>query len=299
MAGTGKTTIAYSFCEHLERTQRLAASFFCSQQLPSCRDVKIIIPAISYQLSLFSRPFQHVLSSALESNPKIHNQRLPEQFDSLILEPFHKVKNALPTSLIVVIDALDECDESEGVAQMLSVLLMHAQHLPVKFFVASRPSPNIMERMRGQDGEGVSTELRLHELERSIVQDDIKLYLTNKLQVRAQASSEDIELLAERSGVLFIYAATVVRYIESGGPARSTKRFKELLGAYLDGSSPANSDKDIDALYTTILELAINASGLNEADREEMKLVLHTVICAQEPLSVDVIAGLLGLSTLR
>src|SRR3954452_15104986 len=44
LAGTGKTTISISFCQSLAAKDILGASFFCSQQLPSCRDSRLIIP---------------------------------------------------------------------------------------------------------------------------------------------------------------------------------------------------------------------------------------------------------------
>ncbi|CAE6461520.1 unnamed protein product [Rhizoctonia solani] len=57
MAGTGKTTIAYSVCAELAAGHQLAASFFCSRLREECRNVNIIIPSIAYQLARFSRPF--------------------------------------------------------------------------------------------------------------------------------------------------------------------------------------------------------------------------------------------------
>ncbi|CAE6513217.1 unnamed protein product, partial [Rhizoctonia solani] len=57
MAGTGKTTIAYTLCQRLDANHRLGASFFCSRLLPECRDVNLIIPSIAYQLARASRPF--------------------------------------------------------------------------------------------------------------------------------------------------------------------------------------------------------------------------------------------------
>ncbi|CAE6437130.1 unnamed protein product, partial [Rhizoctonia solani] len=54
MAGTGKTTIAYSFCEWLEHTNRLGASFFCSRISSTCRSLSQIVPTIAYQLAHFS-----------------------------------------------------------------------------------------------------------------------------------------------------------------------------------------------------------------------------------------------------
>src|ERR1700750_1878551 len=51
MAGTGKTTIAYSFCELLKRNGLLAASFFCSRTLEETRDIKAVFPSIARELA--------------------------------------------------------------------------------------------------------------------------------------------------------------------------------------------------------------------------------------------------------
>ncbi|KIK59415.1 hypothetical protein GYMLUDRAFT_111311, partial [Collybiopsis luxurians FD-317 M1] len=48
MAGTGKSTIAKSMCLRLEDQHVLAGSFFCSQQIPECRDYHFIIPTLAY-----------------------------------------------------------------------------------------------------------------------------------------------------------------------------------------------------------------------------------------------------------
>ncbi|KAF8751702.1 WD40 repeat-like protein [Rhizoctonia solani] len=47
MAGTGKTTIAYTVCTELKSKNQLGASFFCSRTIPECRRVKHIIPSIA------------------------------------------------------------------------------------------------------------------------------------------------------------------------------------------------------------------------------------------------------------
>ncbi|QRV96993.1 hypothetical protein RhiJN_25012 [Ceratobasidium sp. AG-Ba] len=71
MAGTGKTTIAYTLCSRLEAAGQLAASFFCSRSLPECRDVTRIIPTIAYQLARMCVPFQDELCRALDKNPDL------------------------------------------------------------------------------------------------------------------------------------------------------------------------------------------------------------------------------------
>ncbi|KAG8715336.1 hypothetical protein FRC09_016684 [Ceratobasidium sp. 395] len=295
MAGTGKTTIAYSLCERLERSKKLAASFFCSRQLPSCRDVNRIVPTISYQLTGFSRPFRTALSAVLGKKQDVHNQVLLEQFKDLVVNPLSYVKDALRTDLVVVIDALDECDNNNAVDRMLSALLSYARELPIKFFVASRPDAKILDRMRGQHGESIPTELRLHELDHPTVQKDIGTYLNARLQSHTSLSAASLNTLVERSGVLFIYASTVVRYLEYDNWSRADDRLEEILKVSEDSEN--DSEKDINDLYTVILEAALNNPKLTIRDKAEMKLVLDTVICAQEPLSIEAMAGLLELGT--
>ncbi|QRV91918.1 Vegetative incompatibility protein HET-E-1 [Ceratobasidium sp. AG-Ba] len=291
MAGTGKTTVAYSFCELLENNHTLAASFFCSRQLPECSNVGRIVPSISYQLSCYSHPFRHALSTMLEQNPEAHNRRVPDQLKGLVVDTMSTIKDVLPTNLVVVVDALDECDSEVDVDLMLSALLAHATDMPIRFFVTSRPNANILNRMRDRQGEKLRTELRLHELEHPIVQKDIRTYLNTALQPRLNLSHDELDIIVERSGVLFIYAATVIRYIGSKNFTQSKKRLKEVLD--VSQNSPNTSTKAIDALYRAIIDAAFDDEDCSEEDRANMLLVIHTVICAREPLSKRVLAGLL------
>ncbi|KAG8777493.1 hypothetical protein FRC12_000360 [Ceratobasidium sp. 428] len=297
MAGTGKTTIAYSLCKELEKRRTLAASFFCSRQLPECRNVKHIAPSVSYQLCRFSAPFRYALSSVLEVNPDVYNRPIKEQFEQLIVDPLNQVKHTFPTDVIVVVDALDECEARTGVAEILDTLLSLASSLPIRFFVASRPDLHILNRMRSEGGSQMNKEMRLHELDQPTVQNDIRTYLTSELKPHLQLTEAALSTLVTRSGVLFIYAATVVRYIGSNDFTMKEYRLAEILGA--SGASPDESHKEVDALYTAILRAALDNPSLTSSDRARMLLILHTVVCACEPLSTDTMAGLLGLDGKR
>ncbi|KAG9103653.1 hypothetical protein FRC07_009949, partial [Ceratobasidium sp. 392] len=294
MAGTGKTTIAYSLCERLEKGNKLAASFFCSRQLPECRDVMRIVPSIVYQLSRLFPPFRRAISTVLESNPDFHNQPILEQFDQLLIQPMSQVKDRLPSGLVVVVDALDECDHEESVAKILDVLFSRASDLPIRFFVTSRPEQTILNRMRNQQSEGVNLEMRLHELAHRTVQKDIRTYLRAEFApTNLSVSDAAYDILVERSGVLFIYAATVVRYVLTKNSAKRETRLAELLD--MSTSWANESTKRLDDLYTAILDAAYDDEEMTDRDRGEMLLVLHTVACALEPLSQIVMAGLLQL----
>ncbi|QRW09280.1 WD repeat-containing protein [Ceratobasidium sp. AG-Ba] len=290
---SGKTTIAYTLCHKLEEERSLAASFFCSRQLPECRDVSRIVPTIAYQLARYSIPFCHTISPLLKADPDVYNKPIATQFRELITKPVNQIKGSLPNHLTIVIDALHECDATTGTADILKVLLAEAPSLPLKFFVSSRPEYDILKRMRQTQRDCVNTEMRLHELASDIVQTDIRTYLITELQPHMSVSEVEMNTLVLRSGVLFIYAATVVRYVSGQDYAWGATRLADVLSVSV--GNPNESTEGIDALYTAILNAAYDNTSLTKANRAQMLLVLHTVVCAREPLSKNAMAGLVRL----
>ncbi|CAE6463026.1 unnamed protein product [Rhizoctonia solani] len=291
MAGTGKTTIAYSLCVELDVTRRLAGSFFCSRMREECRTVKRIIPSIAYQLAQFSLPVMSALSAVLERVPDVHTSLPHEQFDALIAEPMHAAGHTLPVGLVVVIDALDECEGKESVKCLLDVLLKKATGLPIKFILSSRPEPEIRDLMSGGRGHSL---LVLHELDQSEVKADIEKYLRTELEPM-QPSELQISSLVARAGILFIYAATAVRYI---GYDNFRRNPKARLRTILDGSQGKGTKehREIDRLYSTILEGALDDEELEDTERYDMLQVLYTVVCAREPLAISGLSGLLQIA---
>lgn len=295
MAGTGKTTIAFSLCAELENSAELGASFFCSRLIPECRNVKLILPAIAYQLARFSLPFRYALSRVLEADPDIHTRVMKIQFESLITKPLLEVNNTLPAHFVVVIDALDECENENSVGQILDILLAHNITLPVRFLLSSRPEPEIYPRMMRRVGENPNARLVLHELDTAAVRDDISTFLREELKDVPLTDSQFVTLV-ELSGVLFIYAATAARYIKNG---LEFMDHQERLDTILQVPSQGNNEHGIDALYATILSVAFTYRKLNTANRNQMKMLLDTVICVQEPMTLAALAGLLQLKPVK
>ncbi|KAB5591864.1 Vegetative incompatibility protein HET-E-1 [Ceratobasidium theobromae] len=292
MAGTGKTTIACSFSRGLYEQKQLAASFFCSRTSPECRSVGRIVPTIAYQLARYSIPYQGALCEILGNDPDIGTTNIQTQFERLLIEPLMKVKGAMPDDPVVVIDALDECEDRRGVQRLLDLLFRSAAELPLKFFVTSRPEPEIYRKMvsRASDSRAI---LHLHEIEKSLVQADIALYLKEELGQFMTPTTGQIEQLSQRSGNLFIYAATLVRHVQLG----------EWLGDYearldsLLAASPRSAKlyAQLDGLYAAVLDSVLNSNNLDKEGANEMRVVLQTVVCAQEPLDLETLAALAGL----
>ncbi|CCO30556.1 hypothetical protein BN14_04586 [Rhizoctonia solani AG-1 IB] len=296
MAGTGKTTIAYSLCTELNIKHQLAASFFCSRLLPECRDVNRIIPSLSYQLAQYSLPFRIALLKVLEQDPDVYTRLPSMQFEELIAKPLLAARTSLPANSAIVIDALDECEKKDSIRIILNILLNNDMQLPVKFFVSSRPEPEIREGMGGKLGKSQRSQLVLHELDANTVHTDIEKYIRAALAPMDRLSNAHIAKLVANSGVLFIYAATAVRYISDRNFSRNPYgRLQNVLN--VAGLGQGRKDKTIDGLYASILQAALEDEETDKAEREDMMLLLHTIIVAQEPLTINALSGLLRLSS--
>ncbi|CAE6422756.1 unnamed protein product [Rhizoctonia solani] len=293
MAGTGKTTIAYSFCNRLDDNGQLAASFYCSRAIDKCKDVRMIIPTVAYQLARFSYPFQCALSQVLSEDPDAATRDLELQFKALISEPLQRTRGTLPPDCVIVIDALDECEDSNSTGKFLNILLSSFQGLPIRFLVSSRPEPEIYKQMTSPSGPSAYARLVLHELSSSTVRHDITKYLDRELQ---GIPLEDFKRagLIEQCGVLFIYASTAVRYIKDGYELEEHKeRLDTILG--LTATAHSEGNQEIDELYSMILSTAWNYSKFNTSNIDQMKILLHSIVCAQEPMTLEALAGLLKL----
>ncbi|KAF4609654.1 hypothetical protein D9613_012003 [Agrocybe pediades] len=293
MAGTGKTTILYSFCEWLEENKRLAGHFFCSRASTSCRDLNNIVRSIAYQLAHYSPAFRSQLCKILEEKQNPHRLNVGEQFKWVVATPLENSKDAIPDGAIVVIDALDECSDVSATALFLKVLMTYATRLPIKFLVASRPETVIVKNMQAPNFS--PSMLRLHDIEQSLVEADIRLYLQEALYTMSpRPSSEVIDQLATRSGKLFIYAATVARYVNPEDvKVNSQKRLKMVLG--MSSSSPNLQYQELDNLYTGILSSGFDRGNFEEEELNITTLVLRTVICAIEPMTISMMSMILAI----
>ncbi len=286
LAGTGKTTIAYTICRHLYDEKRLpVSSFFCSRQLSS-RDSRLIVPTICRNLAELFRSYANELVPVLQRDSVLPQARIPEQIDGLLVRPWSASlpgRNGLPAP-VVVIDALDECNNGVEFLKNL-FLVIGDQHLTgIKFLVTSRVEPEIVKLF---DSNRLSADMiRLHEVPKAGVQEDIAKFLAEQLP---GVDPDDRTQLTLRADGLFIFAATAVRFISPPDYPLSQFEQQAKLQELLKPGSPSG----LDELYQQILAVAFR-----EADTKFLRRrldILHFVVCAQELISVPVIAQLLSL----
>ena len=184
MAGTGKTTIAYSFSEILNDNESLGGTFFSSHLRVDTSDVRRIIPTICLQLAArkYLPSLSHLILDVVEDNPNCKSWKISKQFQNFFVKPLTAAfrdtsKIVFP---VIVLDALDECSDQFLVAELLSVILKHSTSLPVKFFITSRPEIRLKESFAKP---WTHSNFILHEVEKEIVKADIELFVKSWLNM--------------------------------------------------------------------------------------------------------------------
>ena len=297
LAGTGKSTIAQSFAEISFADGKLGASFFCSRDFEDRSNLQAIFPALAFQLAYRYPQFRDQLLQVLKANPDVVQESLSSQLEKIIVRPF----TATQISTLIIIDALDECKDKEPASALLSVLSRYVHEIPeVKFFITGRPEPPIREGFRLEPLRPITDVLKLHNVKRSSVDEDIRLYfgthLSNIRKTRSDCefpeewpSSYDINILCKKAGGLFIYASTVTKFIASEYHLPT-----ERLDLIILRSQGIAHEGRIDLLYTQILELAFqNADSGEQQLYSRFRNVVGAVLLVFRPLSRKTLSSLL------
>ena len=291
LAGTGKSTIAQTFAETSFSDGKLGASFFCSRDFEDRSNVQNIFPTLAFQLAYRYQQFRKELLPVLRSNPDIGRDSLCSQLEALIVDPFTTTQ--IPT--LIIIDALDECKDEEPASAILSVLARYTDRIPrVKFFITGRPEPRIRSGFRLKLLRPITEVLRLHDVERSSVDGDIKLLFETQLGdivknrsdcdlTESWPSSYDINILCRKAAGLFIYASTVIKFIAS--PYHLPPEWLTLIIS-LPHSTVHEGKSGIDLLYAQVLEQTFRDLDLGDQEvYSRFKLVVGAVLLAFYPLS--------------
>ena len=302
LAGTGKSTIAQTIAERTFADGRLGGSFFCSRDFEDRSNLKSIFPTLAVQLARKYPEFRSVFLPLVQADPEIIHESLYGQMNKLIVEPL--AESGIST--VIVIDALDECMDEELASAILSVIGQLVAEIPkVKFFVTGRPEPRIREGFRLPLLAAATDVFVLHEVEPSRVNSDIRLLFGHKfseLKSRRHGldgwpTQEQLDLLCERTGGLFVHAMATVRFIDQRNvnPKEQLDSLLRSPDSSFEGRTKFKVNTTLDSLYATILQGAFGDD--DPAHDPRVRSVLGAVILATNPLSPGAIATLLSLET--
>ncbi|KAJ6608445.1 hypothetical protein B0H10DRAFT_526146 [Mycena sp. CBHHK59/15] len=179
------------------------------------------------------------------------------QIQKLILHPCRSLVDSPPW--VIVIDGLDECDGHLIQQKILRLIgdSIHQHTLPLRFLIASRPEAHISEVFEGSSFRGLYLPFNVEESF-----EDVRTYfLTEFARIHSEHSTMAaiqrpwpsealIEHLVRKSSGYFIYASTVIKFVDDKHfrPTQRLAAVENLTGT--DFESPFGA---LDELYTQIL----------------------------------------------
>ena len=252
--------------------------------------------SVAFQLSQYRQGISLRIGDALELTPDASRDQLRD----LIIQPLQSYQNK--STVLIVIDALDECSEQDA-QQLLSILLEEIHKVPnLKLFFTTRPEPHILDILRLHE---VHPLYRLHDIESSIVEGDIRSYLSHGLSPKAvknalpelepppwTPSSSDFNALVNTSGKLFIIASTAIKFLLDDIRYNPRAQMADLMRGIPVDNTGANPLNALDGVYAQILRVAIPSNSSLEI-LSRFHSVVGTIVLLQDPLPLQALASLL------
>jgi hypothetical protein len=312
MAGTGKSTISRTIAQWFKGRGLLGASFFFKRGEGSCNNARLFFTTIAYQFVSWQRALEPYIRDALDADPALTTtQGIKEQFKELILKPLEYVRNNLqnPANIVVVVDALDECDGVDDVRTIIR-LLSQLKAVHMKVFITSRPERPI--RLCFKDIRGAYQDAALHQVPEPVIERDISAFLKSEfVRIRDDYNSDYvseglhlpsswpgtdlIQTLVHIAVPLFIFAVTVCRFVEDPVWSDPESQLKKVL----DYQTSARDSKlnTIDKMYLQILnQQIIGCTGLERSRLvNQFRDIVGPIVLLAEPLSISSLATLLDI----
>jgi DNA polymerase III delta prime subunit len=314
MAGTGKSTIAWTIADWLSKQQpqdavNLGASFFFKRGEGVRGSAKFLFPTIVRQLVQKVSGLDKLVAQAAGCNPDICFKLLGEQFQVLIRQPLQQLV-PVPSQpvYIIVVDALDECktDEIDVVLRLWSEVPCLTD-IQLRLFVTSRPDLPVQLGFSELSAD-THRDVVLHEVPRPVIEHDIFAYLKDKFTTIRKDFNDDplcdqplkedwpgekvLHKLTDMAVPLFIFAATIYRFVHN-----SNEDARERLATILS-SRRLGSMSQLAQTYMPVLEqLVPSKDNRHTADEErlwdEFRMIVGSIVTLAEPLSRAALATLL------
>ncbi|PPR01639.1 hypothetical protein CVT24_001618 [Panaeolus cyanescens] len=258
-AGVGKSAIAQTTSETLHKDENWPLHF--SSPKPHHRKLTESIPG-----------FRKLVQNVIDNKPSVFDLSLSQQVMEFIMEPMKQLQRSKirprftpgpPT--VIVVDGLDECQDEDGQKQVLDAIATLVQHPNIfqfSVFLSSRPDLAIRSWFGSLDHEAGPLADIVPLLDHCNSDDDIRLYVLDEMSTICKThplksqlppswpSHDDVDTIVKRASGQFIYATTVMKYIND--PRQHPYRRLEHI---VHNTVPETDHPytTLDALYLSIL----------------------------------------------
>ncbi|TFB03806.1 hypothetical protein CCMA1212_004252 [Trichoderma ghanense] len=310
MLGTGKSTVSRTIAQSLYQAGRLGASFFFKRGHSDRQNAAKFFTTIADQLARMQPAMADLIKRAARGDSSIGSKGVEEQFNQLILRPL----SALPQEewkgkqAVIVVDALDECGQENDATDILRLLSTAGPWLRV--FVTSRPEFPIYQGLINIEGQFQDVACR--DIPHSVIKQDILVLITYRLDAirdrfnkskrrrapldQSWPRQDHINTLAEMATPLFIYAAIICNFIDDINCGYPNTQLRKVL-EWKAESSKASPETQLDKAYQLLLDQLLTKLVETERDTflQEFRRIVGSIVLLGSPLSMPVLAELLGL----
>ena len=276
LAGTGKSTIAYTMAE--EWLGEGCFCFFFSQATHGARALCISLATqiVAVCSGLNWDEYWAELRSDLSSPIA---WRVSNLWEKLVSHPLEKC--AVHRRHVLVVDALDECDQASRVVLLECLLQTCTSNFQsqVRLLLTTRKEEDILRVLEMDAFRYAMVHRSLEYTENSRA--DIARYVDYRLNVAGVTGLEPSqrEQLVDRCGGLFVFASLACDMLQSHPQTILQNILKESTS--------------LDTLYYQTLSQVGNSS---KYVRARLMDILRIILVVREPISIATIAGLLSIS---
>jgi hypothetical protein len=308
MAGTGKSTISRTVAQVFAAQGQLGASFFFKRGESERGNASRFFTTIAAQLLRRVPPIVPFVRKAIDADDDISGKSMKDQFEKLIFQPLSEIGQvpAPMSKLVIVIDALDECDREGDIRDILDLLSQtkHLKSVRIRIFLTSRPEFPIRLAFTK-----LSSDLHQDEVLQNITQDTIKDDISAFLRYKFAKIRDDynclhspglpaswpdegnIQALTKMAIPLFIFAATICRFVRS--PQWNPKNRLDHVLKYQTGVH------GLERTYLPVLDQLLTDPADSEKEKnlmiQEFREIVGSIILLADPLSTSSLERLLGI----
>ncbi|KAJ5392490.1 hypothetical protein N7509_007980 [Penicillium cosmopolitanum] len=300
IAGTGKSTISQTMARNFSNSKSLGASFFFKRGEADRGNARKLFPTIARQLAITIPMIDPALQQIAHDNPGITTKTMREQFEKLLLQPLQSLERnpAAIKAMVIVIDALDECEGDSDIRLILQLLpqLKNIAAIHLRVLLTSRLDLPIrlgFSRIPSHDHK----DLILHDIPIEVIEHDISLFFEYRLAgIRIERSlptdwpgEKNLQKLVALSVPLFIFAATICRIFENPD-WDPTDSLTEIL-------THQNDQSKLDRTYLPVLDRLLSRQCEKQKAKlvSEFRQVIGGIMMLESPLSMVSLAKLLEL----
>ncbi|EJD02440.1 WD40 repeat-like protein [Fomitiporia mediterranea MF3/22] len=284
VAGCGKSSVAASVATALDGQKVLSGSFFCKRDIPERRSAGRLLRSLAYFLSRRIMTFRKAVLQQMEDDPVILDKPLAHQFNRLLANPIAAVSREMESEMmvVIVIDALDECEDGETTASHL-VSMAEAAHW-LRIIITSRPNPRIKENMLR-----VNNLVQDCDLFEATTDEDIYHFVREQFTSNPglrKIQPAPIDVLVQRAAGHFIWISTVLKHVSM----KSFGKGKLLRQIVESNPGTSSSEGNLDAVYLRVLQDA--AQNFTDGEHAVRLIVgLIFVISKNKPLPLEALCA--------